>query len=62
MQWQKRRKVVVNPVLPARAYPMSWPRGTLKEALDPARAPSKGRTFADMNEEERAQMRALYEK
>ena len=33
----------------------------IRDALDPSKAPSKLKTFADMTESERAEMRRLYE-
>jgi len=42
----------------------TWPnyRAAVDEALDPTKAPSKPKTFAEMTEAERAEMRRLYER
>jgi hypothetical protein len=37
-------------------------RRSIQEALDPTKAPSKPKTFAEMTESERAEMRRLYAK
>jgi hypothetical protein len=36
-------------------------RGNMADALDPVKAPGKVKRFAEMTEDERAEMRRLYE-
>lgn len=45
----------LDPLAPARAL-----GGSIADALDPVKAPSKVRTLADMSPEERAEMARLY--
>jgi hypothetical protein len=47
-------KVPINPTLIV--------RNAINDALDPTKAPSKPKTFAQMTDEEKAEMRRLYEK
>lgn len=42
--------------------PHRFIRARINEALDPTKAPSKPKTFAEMTDEEKAEMRRLYER